>query len=193
MISHPTLPYFYVIESDNRTYGPVAINRILGEKVSATLGSILLLTPFSNPLATSLMYPCWNSPLKSLVDREPSPATGHPSSVSSIHSSSPDQTPKMGRKSRNGRSWQSTSTRTRPPLVSPWYPLWKSRESCAWLLVQPRMSRSRRGQPRGASFECIRSARTARVSSTCTGPPLTTFLPLSPDSRVTCSPVSARR
>ena len=33
MISHPTLPYFYVIESDNRTYGPAAINRILGEKV----------------------------------------------------------------------------------------------------------------------------------------------------------------
>ncbi|KAJ9100377.1 pre-mRNA-splicing factor rse1 [Naganishia adeliensis] len=32
MVSHPTLPYFYVIESDNRTYGPAAINRILSEK-----------------------------------------------------------------------------------------------------------------------------------------------------------------
>lgn len=46
MISHPTLPYFYVIESDNRTYGPAAINRILSEKASCSFSFVLLLTCF---------------------------------------------------------------------------------------------------------------------------------------------------
>ncbi|KAJ9093536.1 pre-mRNA-splicing factor rse1 [Naganishia friedmannii] len=32
MAGHPALPFFYLIESDNRTYGPAAISRILSEK-----------------------------------------------------------------------------------------------------------------------------------------------------------------
>lgn len=34
-ISHPAANVFYMIESDHRTYGPAATQRIIGEKVSS--------------------------------------------------------------------------------------------------------------------------------------------------------------